>query len=497
MTAMRCTTCRDRFSERFDGRLPSALERRVDEHLVACAGCAAEFAAYRRTFEAVRGVVGRRAPAFVRPPELPGARPTVEPASAVAAARRFAPARFAAGLVLFAGLALSHGMVFRWASDHGGAEGPMLKTQGGPPALSSSLGRLRDHVDATDLFLRAASAMPDEAGARGRELLRADLERLELARLTDELSREASLGAADERGPMFGAYLSASSRLLGRLHAELDGGSLQGVREAAATSTVPGMLAELRPAVMPFASGGTFARRRGALRVAELRNDERAFFDARDARLAGDFPKAFRGFVRFQDEYQASKLAPLASYLLAEAYARVGNFGDVPMLLANLEQRGVHFLPSDELVTFAVIAAKGPRGGIKLPEKHVQLSYNVLYTKGVGTATMRVDRVEPMAGPLPPNAAEFLEERGLSARLTVSPLTGGELTIHRAGLALPADEYPKLYAAVRQLVSTRYVPADRVGPTELDAPSPAAAPKRAPPAEPAPRPAQGGAPVYR
>ncbi|GEM_PF-3646704 len=53
---MTCENVRNRFSELLDGDLPESIEREVQEHLVSCSPCRAEWGRFQRTVSAVRNL---------------------------------------------------------------------------------------------------------------------------------------------------------------------------------------------------------------------------------------------------------------------------------------------------------------------------------------------------------------------------------------------------------------------------------------------------------
>lgn len=470
---MRCNTCREQFSERFDARLSAGDAVEFDAHLAACGACAAEFAAFRRVFDAVRALPPRRSPPpFRRPAELPGARPTVLSAPRTAAWRR-PPLRIAAAVLAAVGLGLSHGMVFRYGKDVAGEDPGRIVATPDTATLVNSFtlpSKLRDHVEATDLFLRTAAQMPDETGSRGRELLQADFDRLDLARLTDELRRTALVQEA-EHGSEIRAYFANVSQLCNRLSGEFRGGTggLEGIRAAVTSSPVTRDLAVLRPVVMPFGSGGTFKNR--PLQASALRKDERALFDSRDARLFGELHVAVDGFRRFggSGEFRGSKLAPLADYLLAESYARSGNFGPLPALLALLEQRGGAVLPNDNLASLGVMFGASNHGGALGRQELVMYGMppTIQLRMVASLQDGRPQFVADGSWEASDNALDYLDERGLTIRCWTDAV-GRKFQILKAGVPLPTAVYPGLFAATRLLIGRPDLDGTLLSPTEFD-----------------------------
>ncbi len=60
--AMTCDAVRERFSDLMDGELDEALHPRIEEHLKACGSCRLEWAKFRQTVDAVRGMPQLSAP---------------------------------------------------------------------------------------------------------------------------------------------------------------------------------------------------------------------------------------------------------------------------------------------------------------------------------------------------------------------------------------------------------------------------------------------------
>jgi hypothetical protein len=467
---MRCNTCRDRFSERFDARLSAGDAAAFDAHLAACGACASEYAAFRRVFDAVRALPARRPPPFRRPAELPGVRPPFV-AAPTRAPRFRTPLRAAAAILVAAGLGLSHGMVFRYGKEVAGEDPGRITSAAENATLVNSFtlpSKLRDHVEAADLFVRTAAQMPGEMGVRGRELLAADFARLDLPRLTDELRRTTLVHEADH-GPLIRAYFENLARLCDRLEGEFrTGDGLDGIRDAVTTSPVTRDLAALRPVVMHFGTGGTF---KGRPHSESLRRDERALFESRDARLGGDLYAAVDGYRRFgaKGEFRGSKLAPLADYLLAESYARSGNYGQLPALLQNLEQRGGAVLPNDNLASLGVVLGVA-NGGVAAGRREIVLvgRQPPMQLRMVAmTPDGRPQFVADGTWEAPDNALDYLDERGLTIRCFTYGVRPA-FEIVKDGVALPTDTYPGLFAAVRLLINRPDLDGSLLSPTEYD-----------------------------
>src|SRR6185369_7147507 len=141
-------------------------------------------------FSAVRGLPDEAAPPFRVPAEVPGALST---------AHRFGRPRFArvaAAVLIMIGLAGTHVLVFQWSRDHAirsKASEPAspIQPQAGVSAplamasISPLPAALRDHVDATDLYIRTAASLPDDPSAV--DLARADWAGIDLAKRTRDL----------------------------------------------------------------------------------------------------------------------------------------------------------------------------------------------------------------------------------------------------------------------------------------------------------------------
>lgn len=491
---MRCPSCQDLFSERFDARLSAADAASFDAHLAGCVACAAEYAAFARVFDAVRALGPRRpAPSFRRPPELPAARPAaVVEAPAESSVLRFVPARAAAAVLLVAALGVSHSLVFRYGRDVASGPEASRKPVAPPePFLASSVSlpsRLRDHVDATDLFLRTAAQMPADSGARGRELLAADFERLGLAKLTEEL-REPGAVEGTAHVAQVRSYLAGAAGLFDRLGAVFADPSsdLEAVRATAVASPVTRELAQMRPLVLPVGSGDTFRRPRPFAK-ARLGRDERALFASRDARLAGDYSGACDGFQKFGSEFRGSALKPLADYLLAEAYARSGNYAPVAPLLAQLEEAGARFLPNDDLAPL-VVMLDVERLGRRMEVRVV----GVPRPFGLRLTPPAADRraafvAEPADWDEPDNVSEFCAARGLKLERSTDLANRPVFRLVRNGAPLAVAEHPELFAAVKALIQYPEIRASAFGAVGVE-----------PPAAAAPEPATGRrvAPVVR
>jgi hypothetical protein len=474
---MRCTRCRNLFSERFDARLAATDAAEFEAHLAACGACAAEYAAFRRVFDAVRALPARRAaPPFRRPAELPAARPAASGALVGAGPGRIAlfrsPAfRAAASLVVAVGLGLSHGYAYRTGQAEGDGSDRFRPETAKVPVLSPSSAltlpsRLRDHVEATDLFVRTASQMPAEARGRGRELLKADFARLELGRFTSEL-RNSDLASDDRYGPELRSYFASVGELCDRLGAVFadDASGLDRVRDAVAASPVTRDLAVLRPVVASFGSADTFKGR--TLAKDGWAKDERALYESRDARLFGDLRGAVAGYKRFGGEFRSSAFAPLADYLLAEAYVRGGNYAPAAPLLTRLESRGTTLLPNDNLASLVIVFGDG----VLANRREVAIQTTPTMTLRFAPTPVGLDGKfvrELGTWDVPSNALDYLEARGLTIRPLTDAFGARSFEILRNGAPLLVRENVRLFSAVRTLILSPDLDPALIAPTEFD-----------------------------
>src|SRR5262245_8407457 len=182
---MDCSACRSQFSQSFDGRLAGESRQRFTIHVQTCEPCSSEYSLYRRVFSAVRGLPEEAPPPFRAPSEVPGSLSTTQ---ATFGRPRFA--RVAAAVLIAIGLMGSHVLVFEWSRDRASREpgSPAPRVSTGELASTMLPAALRDHVDATDLFIRTAANLPDDPGSH--DLAYADWTSTNLAQRTAELRRQ-------------------------------------------------------------------------------------------------------------------------------------------------------------------------------------------------------------------------------------------------------------------------------------------------------------------
>jgi len=335
-----CSTCRSLFSESFDGRLSGDRRQGFIHHVQACKPCDSEYALYRRVFSAVRGLPDEAAPPFRVPAEVPGALST---------AHRFGRPRFArvaAAVLIMIGLAGTHVLVFQWSRDHA------IRSKSSEPAsqvrqevipsaplatvasISPLPAALRDHVDATDSFIRTAARLPDDAS--GREFARADWAATDLTRRTSELRKMSlSPAVAAENRAIIVQYLEDMEQDFipqMRFFIEDNGGrtiSVRAIRDAALQSSLIWRqdLERMKILVAALPRGTSFSGTSGVA-VQGLGADGRLFLEAKHARLAGEFQRAIAGFQRFESEFQKSSLRPAAQYLEFETLATANRLAD-------------------------------------------------------------------------------------------------------------------------------------------------------------------------
>lgn len=333
---MDCSTCRDLFSESFDGRLAGERRQTFLIHVQVCRGCEHEFALYRRVFSTIRGLPDGEPRPFQAPAEVPGA---LTSAPSRFSAPRFA--RVAAGILILIGLVGSHVILFQAGLSHGGRGSDsqrVLHEQVTPVApiaasmISSPLpALLRDHVDATDLFVRTASQLPDDAV--GRDVVRADWAASKLPQLTDEL-RRSRFELSPERRAIVDRYLDDSEDFVRRLRPLLEDDEqapvpVSEVRDRATLSRLVlyGGLESMKPLVAALPRGGSFSARPARGRMLPLGPDGRLLIESKQARLAGDMPQAIAGFRKFNKEFQTSPLTPAATLLQFDSLAAAGQWG--------------------------------------------------------------------------------------------------------------------------------------------------------------------------
>jgi hypothetical protein len=328
---MDCSTCRSLFSQSFDERLAGERRHEFVLHLQACQPCEGEFTLYRRVFATIRALPDGEAQPFQAPAEVPGALNRFE---APSAPPRFA--RVAAGILILIGLVGTHVAVFQWSRDHASRD---RATPGSPtverpavPVLTNAQSMhavlpsaLRDHVDATDLFMRTLDKLPDDATAR--DVAAADWSVSRLPELTQQL-RRAQLEAPPEIRPLVERYLEdAGDDFVPKMRRMIESGqySVPDIRTAVAMSRVRQVLDRMKFVVAALPRGTAFATCRPADDTfGRLTPDGRRFIELKQARLAGQLSLAIDGFDRFDSEFPKSQLTPAATYLQFEAYNAAG-----------------------------------------------------------------------------------------------------------------------------------------------------------------------------
>lgn len=327
---MDCPTCRSLFSQSFDGRLAGECRQDFAHHVLACGPCESEFALYRRVFSTIRGLPDGEALPFRAPAEVPGALASVQ---AYSARPRFA--RVAAGFLILIGLVGTHVLVFQWSRDHASRAGvPTSNSQTSsatPPLAVASMSlppALRDHVDATDLFIKTIAKLPDDAA--GRDLARADWVASGLPQLTKEL-RNQSFNVADRW--RVDRYLQAmEDEFVPRMRGLLEGEtpqSIAAIRNAAIHSRVRFDLGGMKMLVASLPHGTFFASRPAGPEAARLSPDGRLVLASKRARLAGQLPAAIDFLKKFEDNFRkSSSLNPAAVYLQFDALAAAGKWDD-------------------------------------------------------------------------------------------------------------------------------------------------------------------------
>jgi hypothetical protein len=339
---MDCSACRSTFSESFDGRLADVRRQEFLVHLRACRECESEFALYRRVFSALATLPDGAPPPFRVPSEVPGAfaapaRPASPPAFA----------RIAAGILLLVGLVGTHVLVFQWSRDRASRDPrppvappvASLAQATMPGILPSSL---RDHVEATDLFIRQAARsahLPEMAEVR--DLAEADWATSNLAKLTAEL-RDVSYEGAGDRAQIEG-YLRASEDFVARTRRLIESprtpGGVRAICDAAGQSGIVRHLEVMKPVVAPLSLGTSFTvRQPTAPAVMRLSPDGQLILEAKRCRLAGQLSQAIDGFREFGQKYPKSRLGPIAVYLHQDTLLKAGRYVDAKRLSGGNDQ---------------------------------------------------------------------------------------------------------------------------------------------------------------
>jgi hypothetical protein len=354
---MDCSTCRSLFSASFDGRLAGERRQEFQLHVQACASCDSEFALYRRVFSTIRALPDGAAPPFKVPNEVPGS---------LAASNRFSGrprfARAAAGFLLMIGLVGTHVLVFQWSRERASVEqrGGNATVQSptiAPPVLAAANlpGALRDHLEATDLFIRTAGQVPDEAGADGVAFLKADFEGSELQKRSAELRQQIASLPPEQRGPVI-QYLDAADEFAGPMQGLLRQPkvSIAAIRGVASRSRVARELDGFRPRVASLPRGQSFAK---VCQVSPggLKPDACLILESKRARLSGTFDGAIAGLEKFPKKYADSPLRNTAEYLLLDTYLACDRYSELIERIPRMRSMRPSGIPSDSLSRFIVV----------------------------------------------------------------------------------------------------------------------------------------------
>ena len=345
---MDCQTARDHFSEYLDGRLLPDARSTLDDHLGRCAVCQQEWRLYGRVFAAVSELTEEPAlRPFVAPRERPGSLDrSIRPLPSISWRR----VRAAAAIVVM--LAVSHVLVFEFASGSGEDVGPVRGFNAaafGGQALAPVVGsdsstfrrRLSDHVDATNLLARQIVYLPDDASDEAKGIVEAQLEVLDPHDLCDDFERNKSqLGV-----------LAGTANLYLDFWRQLAAGLEQDLAFAARPTLVAAMrdrvtksnlVRVLRPARVALASEPTGLSWREPAQAIRLFSNERlgvspvvkSYLIAHEKLLKANYLDAAQAFEGFSEQHPGSRLLALSRYLQAESYRRVG-FADHALRVAS------------------------------------------------------------------------------------------------------------------------------------------------------------------